>query len=73
MLGQPTPANIDPEGDFYAFEKGVEKSGAAKGSLGFRREAARRAGPGPGVRLGRLPARPASHPPTQQHQAQHGG
>jgi hypothetical protein len=27
MLGQPTPAELDPTGDFYMFEKGVEKTG----------------------------------------------
>lgn len=27
VLGQPAPAEIDPKGDFYTFEKGVEKSG----------------------------------------------
>ena len=31
MLGQPAPADLDPEGDFYTFEKGVEKSGGGKG------------------------------------------
>lgn len=30
MLGQPTPAEVDPGGDFYTFEKGVEKSGGGK-------------------------------------------
>jgi hypothetical protein len=34
MLGQPTPADIDPEGDFYAFEKGVSKTGGG-GGKGF--------------------------------------
>lgn len=28
MLGQKTPAEADPEGDFYTFEKGVSKTGA---------------------------------------------
>ena len=27
MLGQPTPAEVDPEGDFYTFEKGVKETG----------------------------------------------
>ena len=27
MLGQPTPTDVDPKGEFYTFEKGVEKSG----------------------------------------------
>lgn len=27
MLGQPTPADLDPEGKFYTFEKGVTKTG----------------------------------------------
>src|SRR5919199_147824 len=31
MLGQPTPAEIDPEGSFYTFEKGVEKTTGRKG------------------------------------------
>ncbi len=31
MLGQPTPAEADPEGSFYTFEKGVEKTGGGKG------------------------------------------
>src|SRR5918912_3668391 len=31
MLGQPTPAEADPGGSFYAFEKGVEKTGGGKG------------------------------------------
>src|SRR5215210_3159529 len=31
VLGQPAPAEIDPTGDFYTFEKGVEKSGGGRG------------------------------------------
>jgi hypothetical protein len=31
MLGQPTPTDVDPDGSFYTFEKGVEKSGGGKG------------------------------------------
>ncbi|MBA2694114.1 MAG: hypothetical protein H0U65_16740 [Rubrobacter sp.] len=31
MLGAPKPAEEDPSGDFYTFEKGVEKSGGGKG------------------------------------------
>ena len=31
VLGQPAPAEIDPKGDFYTFEKGVEKSGGGRG------------------------------------------
>ncbi len=31
MLGQPTPTEVDPKGDFYTFEKVVEKSGGGKG------------------------------------------
>lgn len=31
MLGQPTPAEVDPAGEFYTFEKGVEKTGGGKG------------------------------------------
>jgi hypothetical protein len=31
MLGQPTPAQVDPTGEFYTFEKGVEKTGGGKG------------------------------------------
>jgi hypothetical protein len=27
MLGQPTPAEVDPEGEFYTFEKGVQRPG----------------------------------------------
>ncbi len=33
MLGQPTPAEADPEGEFYTFEKGVNKTGG--GGKGF--------------------------------------
>jgi len=31
MLGQPAPAELDPTGEFYTFEKGVEKTGGGKG------------------------------------------
>ncbi len=31
MLGQPTPTEVDRKGDFYTFEKVVEKSGGGKG------------------------------------------
>ena len=31
MLGQPAPAEADPEGDFYTFEKGIAKTGAGCG------------------------------------------
>jgi hypothetical protein len=31
MLDQPAPAEADPRGEFYAFEKGVEKTGGGKG------------------------------------------
>lgn len=31
MLGMPKPAEEDPAGDFYTFEKGVEKTGGGKG------------------------------------------
>ncbi len=31
MLGVPAPADLDPSGSFYAFEKGVEKTGGSKG------------------------------------------
>jgi hypothetical protein len=31
MLGAPKPADIDPTGDFFTFEKGVEKTGGGKG------------------------------------------
>ncbi len=31
MLGAPKPAQTDPAGEFYTFEKGVEKSGGGKG------------------------------------------
>jgi len=34
MLGQPTPAEADPEGNFYTFEKGVQKTGGS-GGKGF--------------------------------------
>ena len=31
MLGAPKPADVDPTGEFYTFEKGVEKTGGGKG------------------------------------------
>jgi type II restriction/modification system DNA methylase subunit YeeA len=31
MLGAPKPAETDPTGEFYTFEKGVEKTGGGKG------------------------------------------
>jgi hypothetical protein len=31
MLGGPKPAQLDPTGEFYTFEKGVEKTGGGKG------------------------------------------
>ncbi len=31
MLGEPTPTEADPTGEFYAFERGVEKTGGGKG------------------------------------------
>jgi len=31
MLGAPKPAQLDPTGEFYTFEKGVEKTGGGKG------------------------------------------
>ena len=31
MLGFPKPAETDPKGEFYTFEKGVEKTGGGKG------------------------------------------
>ena len=31
MLGAPALAEADPAGSFYAFEKGVEKTGGGKG------------------------------------------
>ncbi len=34
MLGQPTPAEADPDGAFYTFEKGVKKTGGS-GGKGF--------------------------------------
>ena len=34
VLGQPAPAEFDPKGDFYAFEKRVEKTGLGKGFAG---------------------------------------
>lgn len=35
MLGQPTPAEADPDGSFYTFERGVKKSGGATAGKGF--------------------------------------
>ncbi len=34
MLGAPKPAELDPTGEFYTFEKGVEKTG---GGVALRR------------------------------------
>jgi hypothetical protein len=31
MIGAPKPAEVDPTGEFYTFEKGVEKTGGGKG------------------------------------------
>ncbi len=31
MLGQLTSAEVDPTGEFYTFEKGVENTGGGKG------------------------------------------
>ncbi len=31
VVGAPTPAQADPKGEFFAFEKGVEKTGGGKG------------------------------------------
>ncbi len=31
LLGQPTPAEDDPEGERYCFERGVEKEGGGDG------------------------------------------
>ncbi len=31
MLGEPTPAEADPTGDRYSFEKGVRKDGGGDG------------------------------------------
>ena len=31
LLGQPTPNEADPTGDFYAFEKGTAKTGGGEG------------------------------------------
>ena len=31
MLGAPAPADVDPWGSFYTFEKSVEKAGGGKG------------------------------------------
>ncbi|MBI1914903.1 MAG: class I SAM-dependent DNA methyltransferase [Planctomycetes bacterium] len=31
MLGQPKPADVDPKGEFYTFERGVEKTSGGKG------------------------------------------
>ena len=48
MLGQPTPAEADPEGLFYTFEKGVRKSwgGEAKRATGATGSEAPRNGKG---------------------------
>ena len=35
MLGQQTPAEADPDGSFYTFEKGVKKSGGEGAGKGF--------------------------------------
>ena len=35
MLGQQTPAEADPDGTFYTFEKGVKKSGGEGAGKGF--------------------------------------
>jgi hypothetical protein len=52
MLGPPAPAEADPTGSFYAFEKGVEKTGGkgfadycgARGASSSGRQDAKRAG-----------------------------
>ena len=31
LLGEPTPAEADPDGSWYTFEKGAEKTGGGKG------------------------------------------
>jgi hypothetical protein len=31
MLGQPKPAEVDPKGEWYTFEKGIGKTGGGKG------------------------------------------
>ena len=31
VIGAPKPAEMDPKGEFYTFEKGVEKTGGGKG------------------------------------------
>ena len=31
LLNQPKPAEVDPKGDWYTFEKGVDKSDGGKG------------------------------------------
>lgn len=31
LLGQPTPADADPTGDWFTFEKGVDKEAGGKG------------------------------------------
>src|SRR5918998_4065481 len=31
MIGAPAPAEVDPTGEFFTFEKGVEKIGGGKG------------------------------------------
>lgn len=35
MLGQPTPVEADPEGNFYTFERYVKKTGGETGDKGF--------------------------------------
>ena len=50
MLGQPSPAETDPSGSFYTFEKGVEKTGGGKG-FALARERSRSAGRGGLCRL----------------------
>jgi hypothetical protein len=36
LIGQPTPTEADPTGDFYAFEKGAEKTvGPTGGGQGW--------------------------------------
>ena len=35
VLGAPKPAETDPTGEFYAFEKGVEKTGGGKGFAAY--------------------------------------
>jgi hypothetical protein len=31
LLGQPTPAEVDPDGTFFTFEKGLQKAGGGHG------------------------------------------